>query len=178
MTVTPAHGTRYDSCSSGEILAYTCPISWQRRCLLPKIFSTRLLTLFLTSQWPNQRVTYALNRIRQALSTPDWGPDMLVKLLPDMDLAFFNGGLRTHVQVSWEDEWSVLCSQHPNPTFADNLGTTAFDSVRNVCHIRLNRIRICQDQPNPREAMLQTLIHEMVVSTSSTLPSENVLTVA
>ena len=47
----------------------------------------------LSKQWPNAKVKDALNRINQVISTPDWGPDILVKILPDLDVAFFDGYL-------------------------------------------------------------------------------------
>ena len=167
----PTIGTQYDSCNIEDILAFTCPTP-RLGYLLPKVHSTMLWTDFLINQWPSQRVRDALNSIKLAISTPGWEPDLLVKLMPDLDVAFFKGRLRTHVQVSWEDSHTMLHLQHPASDFANSLGVTLFDGVNKTCYIRLNRNRVCHE-PDPREVMLQTLVHEMVVSKSSTRPSEN-----
>ena len=77
---------------------------------MSKAESTRQLTGFLAYQLPNHKARDALSSMREVIWTPGWGPDTLIKILPDMDEAFFNGLLRQRVQVSWEDEASV---QHP-----------------------------------------------------------------
>ena len=161
--VAPTSGTRYDTCKYEDILAYTSAVNGAV-CCLPKAHSTWVLTKFLTQQWPSQRAKDALHRIHQAISTPNWGPDLLIKLMPDLDTAFFNGRLRTHVQVAWEDEYTMLFAFKPDANFDTNLGSTSFDSVNNISYIRLNKTKICHQERNPRIAMLQTLVHEMVVS--------------
>ncbi len=92
---------------------------------------------FLTNQWPNDTVTDALNRMRQVIRTPtpDWGPDVLVKICRDMDVAFFNCILRFRVRVSWEDSASMQSARFPDPDFANRLGSTQFDRANNNCYI-------------------------------------------
>ena len=85
-----------------------------------------------------------------------------------MNEAFFNGLLRHRVQVSWEDEASVKSLNIPN--FANILGVTAINHEKNTIHIRLNRRAICFDPNGPRSQMLQTLVHELVVSINGTVP--------
>ena len=59
--------------------------------------------------------------------------------MPDLDVALFKGRLRTHVQVSWENSYTMLFLQHPAPDFASSLGATSFDGMNEICFIRLNR---------------------------------------
>lgn len=169
--ITSASGTQYDSCRYEDILAYTSATNGPK-CCLPKRFSTWVLTKYLTERWPNERARDALHRINQAISTPNWGPDLLVKLMPDLDTAFFNSRLRTHVQVAWKDESSIVFMDEDTDTlFPNALGLTLFNSVNNSSYIFLNRDNVCHGKPDPRVAMLQTLVHEMVVSNKqSTCP--------
>ena len=160
--VTLGHGTWYNNRTAGDILAYTRPIPGPRPSM-SKSNSVRKLTNFLNNQWPNAKVKDALDRINQVISTPDWGPDILVKILPDLDVAFFDGYLRSRVQASWQDGFSA------GQAFARVLGNTNFDKMTNTCHIRLNRYIICFGTVEPRQQMLHTLIHEMVVSIISTV---------
>ena len=59
---------------------------------MSKAEATTRLTDFLINQWPgDDDVRFTLRRMRQVIHSPRWGPDILVKILPDMDMAFFNG---------------------------------------------------------------------------------------
>lgn len=132
--------------------------------------SIRRLTGFLVDQWPNQKAKNALMRMREVIGRPGWGPDILVKILPNMDEAFFNDLLRCRVQVTWEDEASVRSPNALIPAFANNLGVTSFENIDETCHIRLNRRHVCGGGLcGPRKLMLQVLIHEMVVSIRSNI---------
>ena len=106
--------------------------------------------------------------MKEVIWTPGWGPDTLIKILPDMDKAFFNGLLRHRVQVSWEDEASVRSLGIPD--FANKMGVTAFHHDNKTAHIRLNRRAVCFHSDGPRSQMLQTLVHELVVSINGTVP--------
>ena len=99
---------------------------------------------------------------------------MLVQISRDLDTAFFDGRLRGRVQVSWED---VHTTQFLGSNSMAILGVTRFDENTNICYILLNRYSISGGSVEPRMQMLQTLIHEMVVSSNMTKPLENVLTV-
>lgn len=170
--ITPYSGTRYPGFTGIELRDYTRPVP--QYIYMPHLsnpISTRRLTGFLVDQWPNKKARDALMRMREVINTPGWGPDILVKILPDMDEAFSNGLLRCSIQVTWEDEASVRSSNDSIPDFADNLGDTSFDDIDETCHIRLNRRYICGGHGGPRKLMLQVLIHEMVVSIRSTLPA-------
>ncbi len=115
--VTLGNGTWYGSCSEADIAAYTNPVPTP---LSPpfnsKAEGTRELTNFLTNQWPDYTVTDALNRMREVIRTPtpDWGPDVLVKIFRDIDVAFFNCALRFRVLVSWEDTVSMQFARFPD----------------------------------------------------------------
>ena len=108
--------------------------------MMSKAESTRQLTDFLDDQWPNHKARDALRSMREVIWTPGWGPDTLIKILPDMDEAFVNGLLRYRVQVSWEDEASVQSLDIPD--FANMLGFTAFNHKNNITYIRLNSDQI------------------------------------
>ena len=58
---------------------------------MSKAEATTRLTDCLVNQWPGEDARFALRRMRQMIHTPGWGPDILVKILPDVDMAFFNG---------------------------------------------------------------------------------------
>lgn len=167
--ITLGSGTWYRSCTGEDLLAYTNPIPGPRPSK-SKADSTRELTNFLTNQWPNARARRALYRIKQVIDTPDWGPDTLIKMLPDMDVAFFNGQLRSRVRVSWHSGRPIQFLGTPITRFAKALAVTAFDEGNNICYIYLNRDKICSHPSGPRMVMLGTLIHEMIVSINSTLP--------
>ena len=55
--------------------------------------------------------------MRAVIDTPDWGPDILIKILPDLDVAFFNGLLRNKIQVSWK--FQLISKEY----LEDNLAT-------------------------------------------------------
>ena len=162
-------GTWY-SCTNEDLCSYTRPVPTAARPSRSKAASVTDLTNFLTHQWPNARVGVALDNMRQVLDTPDWGPDILLKMFSDMDVAFFEGQLRNRVRVSWYDGCP---SQLGNPPIRDSqgFGITHFDPVDNTCYIFLNRDIILDNPTDPRMMMLETMIHEMVVSLASTMPS-------
>ena len=92
-------------------MAYPRPNSWPKAFDVQVGFSQKIDKLSeqpmadlrrlerLDKQWPNAKVKDALDRINQVISTPDWGPDTLVKILPDRDVAFFDDYLRSRVQA-------------------------------------------------------------------------------
>lgn len=159
-------GTRYDGFTTGDLLAYTRSC-FNLKASTTKASSTKELTDFLTDQWPSNDVKNALNRMRAVVvDALDWGPDVLIKILPDLDVAFFNGLLRNKIQVSWQDSLSIQAEEFPASRFDNDLGATVFDDVNSISHVYLNRRNICA-KSNPRQAMLLTLVHELVVSTSA-----------
>ena len=161
--ITLYSGTQYAGFTIADLLAYTRPVL-NLKPITTKVSSTKELTDFLTTQWPSNEVQNALNRMRAVVvDTWDWGPDVLVKILPDLDVAFFNGLLKNKIQVSWQDESSIQAQEFPSQNFEYDLGATEFDKLSGICHVYLNRYNI-SDEVNAREAMLQTLLHELVVS--------------
>lgn len=72
------------------------------------------------------------------VDTLDWGPDVLLKILPDLDGAFFNGLLRNKIQVSWQDVFSIRALESPS---------SEFDDLNGICYVYLNRHKICQEAP-------------------------------
>ena len=157
--ITPGSGTQYHGSTASELVAYTSSISPHIYTQGNKADSTREHKVFLVHQWPNLKVRNALRSIREVVLTPGWSPDTLMKVLPDVDEAFFDGLLRYRIEVAWLDTASV-----------DFFGYTSFNAVENTCCIRLNRRTICFGPLGPRQQMFATLIHEMVVSINSTVP--------
>ena len=136
-----------------------------------KAESTKLLTEFLVYSWPSNEVVQALNRMRAAIDTPGWGPDILIKIIPDMDIAFFNGLLRHKIHVSWQDKFSIQAVPRPVPAFYKTYGAAAFDRTSGICHIYVNREGDLFDAGEvPRKFTLQTLVHQRVVSINSNPP--------
>ena len=167
----PRLAIQYGGCSADDIAGYTKPCP-EARSQSSKADATRWLTNFLVDQWPSQKVQDALDNIGQVLRTPVWGPEMLVQITRDLDTAFFDGRLRDTIQVSWEDVHTFL-----GPNIIKVLGYTTFDGGKNICKISLNRYAIQCGPTEPRMQTVQTLIHEMVVSSNMTKPHETVLTV-
>ena len=160
----PRPGIRYGGYSAEEIAAYTRPIP-SLRSQSSKADATRWLTAFLLDQWPSRRVANALNHIDQVLRTPVWGPDMLLQISCDLDIAFFDGYLRNRIKVSWED---VYTTPHLGLNPMQVLGVTTFYKDDNTCHISLNRYAIPDGPIEPKTQTVQTLTHEMVVSSNTT----------
>ena len=116
---------------------------------------------------PNVRIGFAVQeaivRLRRALRTLDWKADLAIKAFKDLDMVFFNCKLQGQTTISWQcAEWWI-----------DNLGSQDgylryMASTEYLGHqkaaINLNAWVILLDTPNPKEAMFQNLLHEMVVS--------------
>ena len=170
-TLDPISAIRSGGCSHDDIAGYTKP-SFGTRLQSSKADATRWLTSFLVDHWPSRKVKEALDRIGQVLCTPVWGPDMLVQIARDLDTAFFDGRLRDTIQVSWEDVDTFWGSN-----IIGKLGLTGFDEVENICYISLNRYAIQGGETEPRMQTVQTLTHEMLVSSNITKPLDIVLTV-
>lgn len=166
--ITLGCGTQYDSCTAGDIAAYTSRFPGHKP-FMSKADSTRELTKFLNNNRSHARTRIALDHINRVIHTPDWGPDVLVKILSDMDIAFFDGRLRVRIHVSWQDGRSMQPSGHSNLHPFIPLGTTVFNGTNNACDIRLNREKIRFGAAEPRTQMLQTLVHETVVGISGTM---------
>ena len=161
--------TQYAGCSAEDIAAYTRPIP-SLRSQSSKADATRWLTTFLVDQWPSQRVVDALNHIDQVLWTPVWGPEMLIQISRDLDTAFFHGRLRDSIKVSWED---VHTTPFLGSDLMEVLGVTRFDEDDNICYILLNRYAIQGGPIEPSTQTVQTLTHEMVVSSNMTKALRN-----
>ena len=167
----PRSTVRNGGCSHDDIAGYTKP-SAGPQLQSSKADATRWLTNFLVDHWPSPKVKEALDRLRQVVRTPFWGPDMLVQIARDLDTAFFHGRLRDTIQVSWGDV-DIFWDSH----IVDKLGVTNLDQGNNICYIALNRYGISGGETEPRIQTVQTLTHEMVVSSNMTNPFETVLTV-
>ena len=156
--------TQYAGCSAEDIAEYTRPVP-SSRSQSSKADATRWLTTFLVNQWPSQEVVDALNHIDQVLWTPVWGPEMLIQISRDLDTAFFHGHLRGSIKVSWED---IYTTPFLGSDLMEVLGITRFDEDDNICYILLNRYAIQGGPIEPTTQTVQTLIHEMVVSSEMT----------
>ena len=103
--------------------------------------STKLRTGFLIHELPSDKVIQALDRMRAVISTPDWGPDTWIKILPDMDIAFFKGLLRHKIHVSRRDKLSMQASPNPDPEFYRSYASTVFNSTSSIYHVHFKKER-------------------------------------
>ncbi|KAK3176964.1 hypothetical protein OEA41_008290, partial [Lepraria neglecta] len=70
---------------------------------IPKAAAAKLATNFLrVNRQPTPEVQNALNRLFIVRWFESWGPDTIIKALPDLDVAFFGGNLRNNVGVFWK----------------------------------------------------------------------------
>lgn len=65
--------------------------------------------------------------------------------------------------ASWKILRSIQALKFPSSGFGNVLGVTELDNLNGICYVYLNRHSICHEL-NPKQAMLQTLLHELVVS--------------
>lgn len=70
--------------------------------------------------------------------------------MPDLDTAFFNGRLRTHVLVAWEDGFTILFAFNPDANSHKNLGFASFDSVNKISYIHCNKNRELSSRTRPK----------------------------
>ncbi|KAL9076588.1 MAG: hypothetical protein Q9161_000920 [Pseudevernia consocians] len=171
-------GTPYENCTLFDISAYT-EFGPNLTPYMSKARSTKQLTDFLSDQWPSREVSQALCRLDKARWAPDWGPETIIKSLPDIDVAFFGGWLRGLIQFSWQDAYTMQSLKNPNPEFANLSGDSYMDVTDNICHVRLNRDMILNISADPRKDMFGTAFHELCVSLDSDRePLVKLLTVA
>ena len=100
-SVKAASGTPPD-CTQADIDAF-CKLSRTVRStkFLPAEVSIQTLTSFLSQQTPTPDICDALAQLRIAAWGPDWGPDIIIKVLRDIDTAFFNSRLCGNGKVHW-----------------------------------------------------------------------------
>ena len=93
-----------------------------------------------------------------------WGPDLIIKMFPDLDIVFFGGVLRGHVRVLWgtSEDWAML----KHVTKKDDRGATTSIRHSGRASIWLNAKAIFLEPvaTTPLSAMLATMLHEMCVS--------------
>ena len=157
-SVKVANGTPYD-CTQADVDAF-CGFAHKVKSttFLPAEASIRNLTSFLTQQQPTPDICNALARLRLAAWDPYWGPDVIIKALQDIDIAFFNSRLRGNVKVHW-------CNSN-NETIRRHLpraprGLMSPGEVKGQCTILLNADMIFAKQ-NPCKQMWRTTLHELV----------------
>lgn len=152
-SIKASSGTPYD-CTQADIDAfhgYDCIV--RSVTFLPAEESIQTLTSFLTEQHPTPDIRSALARLRLAAWDPNWGPDVIIKALGDIDKAFFNSRLRGNVKVHW-------CNSS-NETIRGHLGLMIPGVRKGQCTVILNSDTIFAEQ-YPRKEMWQTTLHELV----------------
>ena len=151
-------GTPYD-CSQADIDAFH---EFARTVRSPKFLpaeeSIQTLTSFLTQQNPTPDICNALARLRLAAWDPNWGPDVIIKALCDIDKAFFNSRLRGHVKVYWcnssNEHIRRRLPQVPR-------GLMSPGESEGQCTVFLNADTIFTKR-NPCKQMWRTTLHELV----------------
>lgn len=159
----PVHswsGVAYEGCTAVGIFAYTEP-SPICEPGISKDDSRKELTKFLRDQSPNLAVKQAIARLRRASWSPDWGPETIIKAMPDIDSAYFGGFLHHMVQVSGQDEKSFT---DLDPGATNLLGLTYVRESDNICCVYLHREEIFNKGRSPKKLMWETIFHELVVS--------------
>lgn len=159
LPITANTGTPYP-CTQEQIREYE---HFDRRDILIFISlerTTSQLTEFLDLHPPLYRYQpEALRRIWLARWDSKWGPDLLVKMLPDIDTAFFNNRLRENLVVHWSDSDTMGMRRDTDET--ETLGMTSTEGGGN-CTVQLNRDVIFA-HANPCKQMWQSLYHELVL---------------
>ena len=157
-SVKAASGTPYD-CTQADIDAFCKPPRNVRSSrFLPAEVSIQTLTSFLSQQTPTPDVCDALARLRLAVWDPDWGPDIIIKALRDIDIDFFNSRLRGNVKVHWCDSSNEIMRKHlPHIP----LGLRSPGERKGQCTVFLNADMIFANR-NPCKQMWRTILHELV----------------
>ena len=157
-SVKAASGTPYD-CTQTDIDAFCRPPRNVRSTrFLPAEVSIQILTSFLSQQTPTPDVYDALARLRLAAWDPDWGPDIIIKALRDIDIAFFNSRLRGNVKVRWCNSSDEIVRKHL-PRIP--LGLSSSGERKGQCTVFLNADMIFAKR-NPCKQMWRTTLHELV----------------
>lgn len=91
-------------------------------------------TVQLTEFLDPKRLLYrheveALHRLSQARWDQHWSPDIIVKVLPDIDAAFFNNRLRGNLVVFWSDADTMGMRYDTDQT--NSYGTTQYEGGGN-----------------------------------------------
>ena len=106
---------------------------------------------------PNSTQIDAMARLRNGVRERHWEPDIVIKAMHDIDVAFFNGKLKGKVIVRWTGPNEEVPGV---PTTA--AGSTAYHGD-GLASIILNSRNILE-RPDSKMQMWTTLIHEAVVS--------------
>ena len=125
---------------------------------LPAEESIQKLTSFLTQQHPTPDICNVLARLRLAAWDPNWGPDVIIKALRDIDKAFFNSRLRGNVKVHWCNSSNETIRRHL-PRVPRGLMSPG--ERKGQCTVFLNADTIFAKQ-NPCKQMWRTTLHELV----------------
>ena len=151
-------GTPYD-CTQADIDAFHRFARTVRSpTFLPAEESIQTLTSFLTQQHPTPDICNALARLRLAAWDPNWGPDVIIKALCDIDKAFFNSRLRGNVKVYWCNSSNETIRGH-FPRVPRGLMSPG--ERKGQCTVILNADTIFAKQ-NPCKQMWRTTLHELV----------------
>lgn len=107
-----------------------------------------------------ERLVSSLNDARRCR----WGPDLIIKSFPDLDIVFFGGVLRGNVRALWKtsEDWAML----ERGTEEDDGGATNSIRYSGRASIWLNAKAIFLNPvaTTPFGAMFATMLHEMCVS--------------
>ncbi|MCJ1467102.1 hypothetical protein MMC07_005724 [Pseudocyphellaria aurata] len=130
--------------------------------------SHQLLGSFLNpNRTPASDEIFALRRLRDAvlLERDDWHPDIVIKALPDIDTAFFNGMLRGNIKVQWVDDALLDANMRGPRGPAIVMANTRYLHPRQphgCTSIWLSLQGVLEPARNPRQRMWQALFHELI----------------
>ena len=156
--VKAAGGTPY-GCTQADIDTFCkAPRNVRSTRFLPAEVSIQILTSFLSQQTPTPDVCDARARLRLAAWNPDWGPDIIIKALRDIDIAFFNSRLRGNVKVHWCNSSEEIMRKHL-PRIP--LGLSISGEREGQSTVFLNADLIFAKR-NPCKQMWRTTLHELV----------------
>ncbi|KAK3176971.1 hypothetical protein OEA41_008297 [Lepraria neglecta] len=155
-------GSPYD-CTQEDIDDYTeIPIGNETAHFTPVHEATRQIISFLDpNSTPSTPVLTTLDRLKTARWADQWGPDVVIKAVHDMDTAIFNGALRGKIAVLWAD--TELIREVAQDQQKMVLGMTAsFGEIDpGTAMVYLNSDEIFKE-PEPQKKMWETVIHELV----------------
>ena len=113
-----------------------------------------------------RRIRHALENIGNLESLKGWTPDLMIKMIPDIDLVFFGGRLLGNVIVKWADTESFAMQCHSPDVLGITWPSQAGDGRDGQTQVHLNASGLLLDGgrvPGFRGSWL-ILLHELVVS--------------
>ena len=165
------HGTPYDGCTQKDLdeLLHATDYAWERfKRQKFKVVSLDCATQELEKALalpPKLYVQAARDRLRKAVSNPDWTPDLPVKAFYDLDDAFFGGLMRGLVKLRWKGTKEFMIPDM-GPNYENTLGQTRPMPIKHVPALVIYLNAECLFlHPTPNRKRVEvwgTLMHEMI----------------